>query len=80
MKNTDINDENKAKISNPITVRCRVIFLKIEDVNTRNENFTAEVFIECSWVDEKIIKTLTSRNGKFKLLFFNYSCLNSNLT
>ena len=70
--NTHSIDENKVKVSNPTKVMCSIIFLKIEEVNTKNENFTAEIFIECSWIDDKILKTLTTRNGK--LSSFRFFC------
>lgn len=42
----------------PIEVRTRVVFLKIEDVNTKNESFAAEVFIESCWEDDNLYKKL----------------------
>jgi len=42
----------------PVEVRTRVVFLKIEDVNTKNESFAAEVFIESCWEDNDLYKKL----------------------
>ena len=44
----------------PIEVRTHVVFLKIEDVNTKNESFAAEVFIESCWEDDNLYKKLYS--------------------
>jgi len=54
-------DESKAKmLNNPVSfclnsysdairVECRVVFLSIHDIDTSNEKFTAELYIESRW-------------------------------
>lgn len=44
----------------PVEVFCRTIFLKVGEVDSKNEKFTAEAFIESYWEDDAILKHLLS--------------------
>ena len=71
VKVENVEEIGKKEFLPPVNVTCRVVFLKIEDVNTKNENFTAEIFIEFNWIDDRILKYLTqSKIGKLKKLHF----------
>jgi hypothetical protein len=65
VKVDDVEEINKKEFLPPVNVMCRVVFLEIEDVNTKNENYTAEIFIEFNWTDDRILKHITqSKMGK----------------
>jgi hypothetical protein len=42
----------------PIEVESRIVILKVGQIDTRNERFDAEAYIECSWNDDDILKQL----------------------
>jgi hypothetical protein len=46
----------------PAKVTSRIVFLKLGQVDTRNERYDAEAYIECSWEDDQIFKILADPN------------------
>lgn len=46
----DLNE----KTADPIEVRVRCIFSRVGEIDTLNERYTAEIFFEASWYDQKI--------------------------
>ena len=46
--------------SKAICVDSRIVFLKIGQIDTRNERYDAEAYIECSWHDDEMFKLLTN--------------------
>lgn len=46
----------------PVRVLSRIIFLKMGQIDTRNERYDAEAYIECTWEDDEIFKYLSSPN------------------
>jgi len=51
-----------AEEKKPVRVTSRIVFLKLGQIDTRNERYDAEAYIECSWEDEKIFKLLSDPN------------------
>ena len=43
-------------------VTSRIVFLKLGQIDTRNERYDAEAYIECSWEDDQIFKILADPN------------------
>jgi hypothetical protein len=60
-----LNGEEKR----PVKVTSRIVFLKLGQIDTRNERYDAEAYIECSWEDEKIFKLLSDPNMLANCLF-----------
>jgi hypothetical protein len=54
----------------PVRVTSRIVFLKLGQIDTRNERYDAEAYIECSWEDEKIFKLLSDPNMQTNCLFY----------
>jgi hypothetical protein len=65
------------------------VFLKVGQIDTRNERYDAEAYIECYWEDDQIFRVLAdpnmAKNGNLKynfetkqkkFLFFSYFLLN----
>jgi hypothetical protein len=52
----------------PVRITSRIVFLKVGQVDTRNERYDAEAYIECFWEDDQIFKILSdpnmAKNGK----------------
>ncbi len=48
------------KNSPAVKIISRIIFVKMGQIDTRNERFDAEAYIECSWEDDQIFKYLSS--------------------
>lgn len=46
----------------PVEIVSRIIFLKMGQIDTRNERYDAEAYIECTWEDDEIFKYLSSPN------------------
>ena len=46
--------------SQPVKIISRIIFVKMGQIDTRNERYDAEAYIECSWEDDQIFKHLSS--------------------
>jgi hypothetical protein len=46
----------------PVEVVSRIVFLKMGQIDTRNERYDAEAYIECKWEDDEIFKYLSSPN------------------
>ena len=46
----------------PVKVVSRIIFLKVGQIDTRNERYDAEAYIECTWEDDNIFKYLSDPN------------------
>lgn len=42
----------------PIQVECRINFTKIGEIDSKNEKFTSEAFIECVWNDDDLLKAI----------------------
>lgn len=58
----------------PAKVTSRIVFLKLGQVDTRNERYDAEAYIECSWEDDQIFKILADPNmtkNREYLFFFD---------
>ena len=49
-------------MSNPRQVTCRIVFLKLGQIDTKNERYDAEAVIECSWEDDTIFRILANPN------------------
>ena len=45
-----------------VRITSRIVFLKVGQVDTRNERFDAEAYIECTWEDDQIFKILADPN------------------
>lgn len=43
-------------------VTSRIVFLKVGQIDTRNERYDAEAYIECTWEDDEIFKVLSDPN------------------
>jgi hypothetical protein len=56
------NEETSKPVKKPIKVTSRIVFLKVGQIDTRNERYDAEAYIEASWEDEKIYKILADPN------------------
>ena len=57
----------------PVKVVSRIIFLKVGQIDTRNERYDAEAYIECTWEDDNIFKYLSDPNiGGFDLYYYYY--------
>lgn len=60
-----------------VKITTRLVFLKVGQIDTRNERFDAEAFIECSWEDDVLFKILAdpnmAKNSNFVL--FDYIVL-----
>lgn len=56
------NEENR-----PIEVRIRCIFLRVGEIDTLNERYTSEIFLEASWFasDQKIGSKYDPQAGHF---------------
>lgn len=54
--NNDADAEAKNKKSHQVT--SRIVFLKVGEIDTKNEKFEAEAYIESYWEDEEIYKQL----------------------
>jgi hypothetical protein len=62
--------QTATNLSQPTKIVSRIIFVKMGQVDTRNERFDAEAYIECSWEDDQIFKHLSSPSiGKKKNSF-----------
>lgn len=46
----------------PVRIECRIVFVKIIEIDTKNESFEAEICIECSWLDENLFRILLDPN------------------
>jgi hypothetical protein len=58
----------------PIRITSRIVFLKVGQVDTRNERYDAEAYIECFWEDDQIFKILSDPNmAKNSKRFFCYA-------
>lgn len=72
--NTSAHDASLATLSHPVRITSRIVFLKVGQVDTRNERFDAEAYVECSWEDDQIFKILAdpnmAKNSKI-LLFYS---------
>jgi hypothetical protein len=44
--------ENNLKKTEPIEIRVRCIFSRVGEIDTLNERYTAEIFLEASWYDQ----------------------------
>ncbi|CAF0736813.1 unnamed protein product [Brachionus calyciflorus] len=44
--------------TNPIRIECKILFVKIVEVDSKNEKFDAECIVECCWNDDKLMKAL----------------------
>lgn len=56
-------------------VECKVVFIKIIEIDTKNENFEAEVCVECSWLDDELFKCLLVPHPEGKFLAFSLMLL-----
>ncbi|CAF0865229.1 unnamed protein product [Brachionus calyciflorus] len=45
-----------------VTVQSRINFTKIGEIDTKNEKFAAEAYIECTWYDDSILKKFIEIN------------------
>lgn len=54
--------EPESKTPGLTKIISRIIFLKMGQIDTRNERFDAEAYIECTWEDDEIFKYLSSPN------------------
>ena len=55
-------------------IRSRIVFLRIGQVDTKNERYDAEAYIECSWEDDKIFKILADPNLATNSNYENLNC------
>lgn len=53
--NEESNNKPKKK---PVKIECRVVFVKIIEIDSKNEKYEAECIVECSWFDDKLFKAL----------------------
>jgi hypothetical protein len=56
------SEDGSKPAKKPIRVTSRIVFLKVGQIDTRNERYDAEAYIEASWEDEKIYKILADPN------------------
>ena len=54
--------KDKKPINKPVEITSRIVFLKVGQIDTRNERYDAEAYIECSWEDDQIFKVLADPN------------------
>lgn len=57
---------NKSTNSNSKLVKTRIIFLKIGEIDSRNEKYNAEVFIESYWEDDQIFKSILDSRSNIR--------------
>lgn len=61
------------KATTPVQILSRIIFLKVGQIDTRNERYDAEAYIECMWEDDEIFKYLSTPNlGKIFIFIYNF--------
>lgn len=53
---------NSVEKFSTIEVESRVNFTKIGEIDTKNEKFAAEAYIECIWYDKKVLKQFIEFN------------------
>jgi hypothetical protein len=63
-KSVDVSNELKlsAAKQEPVIVETRIVFLKIGQIDTRNERYDAEAFVESTWLDNKLYDQLINKN------------------
>lgn len=75
-------EKNGPNVVKRIKITSRLVFLKVGQIDTRNERFDAEAFIECSWEDDVLFKILAdpnmAKNSNFILNIFFGKCMNLN--
>lgn len=49
-------------MANPVKVTCRIVFLKLGQIDTKNERYDAEAYVEAYWEDDTIFKLLSDPN------------------
>ncbi|RNA29805.1 hypothetical protein BpHYR1_053178 [Brachionus plicatilis] len=61
----------------PIRIECKIIFVRIIEVDSKNEKFNAECVVECAWNDDKLMKALLDPElpNKRKYIFNFFSLL-----
>ena len=64
--------ELDTKTKRPVKVYCRTIFLKIGEVDSKNEKFTAEAFCESFWEDDEIYKQLIQSKNAMNSNLINF--------
>jgi hypothetical protein len=64
-----VNNNKNTNFKKPVKIYCRIIFIKIGEVDSRNERFAAEAFVEAIWEDEQIFKQLIQQKNFRKSLF-----------
>lgn len=70
INNSNINQHHKQQSMDnvekpkpkPVKITSRMIFLKVGSVDTRNERYDAEAYVECWWEDEQIYRLLADPN------------------
>lgn len=50
--------EENPKAREATRIECKVVFVKIIEINTKDESFEAEIYIECCWLDDRLFKNL----------------------
>lgn len=55
-------DKKVPNVVQRVKITTRLVFLKVGQIDTRNERFDAEAFIECSWEDDVLFKILADPN------------------
>lgn len=68
-------NELVVKQSLPKIVHTRIVFLKLGEIDTRNEKYSAHVQIDSSWDDDDLFKTIfdTKLNNIRKFIYFTES-------
>ena len=52
--------------SKPIEVHCRIVFLNIGEIDTKNENFHALIFIQSEWDDDSFLSYFNENTNQSK--------------
>lgn len=53
---------NSIEKNSAVQVESRVNFTKLGEIDTKNEKFAAEAYIECRWCDKKVLKNFIEFN------------------
>ena len=47
-------------------VKCKIIFVRMGNINTKLERFDCQVYIECSWQDETLLQAIVNKLHSMK--------------
>lgn len=51
-------DKDEVVLKKTMIVKCKVIFSRMGNINTKLERFDSQIFVECYWDDDSILKDI----------------------